>query len=441
MGKIIVNNLFVGSFGFDEANIPLEVINFYKSDDGNCYVYLAPRGQIGARKDEVSAILFVKTAFPGVVEIIGKAGKIKESYVDGLSYMNDIEKKVKNLPQEQTDAISRIKYGGYTLKEIFEKNGSGESVYVSCRVEKVCIPKKTFFIAMSQEYADKSMLCSKNCIVMPRESNQQSPKKINNQSMKVMFDEKDTPEQYKLLNNIVEYDDLWREFTDEDIYEIAKKNIVEDDSIFKVIRKQDDEVTFSSMIYYFLSKYKKNILPKFVKEVLDIDKATDSDTIVQREKNRMDISIITNEAFIIVENKIKSGINGIKDSCGENEKFKSQLSKYYQIAKEDNEKNKKNREIICRILRPQYSHLNLNAFAEGEKYIQISYKRLYEFFCEIIENGSDNFWEDSDLYYAKEFKNALYKHTTPVDGSHRNELLKRLRRRITKMGDEKNELT
>ena len=31
-------------------------------------------------------------------------------------------------------------------------------------------------------------------------------------------------------------------------------------------------------------------------------------------------------------------------------------------------------------------------------------------FCEIIENGSDNFWEDSDLYYAKEFKNALYKH-------------------------------
>lgn len=208
-----------------------------------------------------------------------------------------------------------------------------------------------------------------------------------------------------------------------------------------MIRKQDDEVTFSSMIYYFLSKYKKNILPKFVKEVLDIDKATDSDTIVQREKNRMDISIITNEAFIIVENKIKSGINGIKDSCGENEKFKSQLSKYYQIAKEDNEKNKKNREIICRILRPQYSHLNLNAFAEGEKYIQISYKRLYEFFCEIIENGSDNFWEDSDLYYAKEFKNALYKHTTPVDGSHRNELLKRLRRRITKMGDEKNELT
>ena len=31
MRKIIVNNLFVGSFGFDESNIPIEVINFYQA--------------------------------------------------------------------------------------------------------------------------------------------------------------------------------------------------------------------------------------------------------------------------------------------------------------------------------------------------------------------------------------------------------------------------
>ena len=175
--------------------------------------------------------------------------------------------------------------------------------------------------------------------------------------MKVIFSEKDTPNQYAELNKIVEDDNLWQELSEEDIYEKAKNKIIEDNSIFKAIRKQDDEVVFSSMLYYFLSKYKKSILPKFIKDVLDVDKTTGEDALVQREKNRMDISIITDEVYIIVENKIKSGINGVKDPCGEAEKNESQLSKYYQIAEEDNKKNKINREIICRILRPQYSHL------------------------------------------------------------------------------------
>ena len=96
MKKIIVNNLFVGSFGFDESNIPIEVINFYqadnakenKSDVNNCYVYLAPRGQLGVDdENEVGAILFVRTAFTGVVEVIGKTGKIVESYVKNLQYV------------------------------------------------------------------------------------------------------------------------------------------------------------------------------------------------------------------------------------------------------------------------------------------------------------------------------------------------------------------
>ena len=102
MKKIIVNNLFVGSFSFDESNIPIEVINFYqadnakenKSDANNCYVYLAPRGQLGVDdENEVGAILFVRTAFTGVVEVIGKTGKIVESYVKNLQYEKPFQKK------------------------------------------------------------------------------------------------------------------------------------------------------------------------------------------------------------------------------------------------------------------------------------------------------------------------------------------------------------
>ena len=124
-------------------------------------MYLAPRGQLGVDDErEVDAILFVRTAFTGVVEVIGKTGKIIESYVKDLQYENQGEKKVKNMPEEQEEAIQSIKYGGYTLKEIFSRNGAGENVYVSCKVEDLYVPTKTFFIAMSQEYANKAILRS-----------------------------------------------------------------------------------------------------------------------------------------------------------------------------------------------------------------------------------------------------------------------------------------
>lgn len=428
MSKIIINDLFVGRFGFDEANIPLEMINFYKSDDKNCYVYLAPRGQIGVPTDEVNAILFVRTAFTGVVEVIGKTGKILESYVEGLEYENKDGKKVKSCPVEQGEAIDRIKYGGYSLREIFEKNGSGESVYVSCRVESIYIPKKPIFIAINKEYANKAMLSEEDCWVMPVEEGKTASKKINNQSMKVVYDNNQDPKQYEELNKFIKIEELWRELTDKDTYAEAKHNIEWDDSIFKVIRKQDDEVVFSNVLYYFLSKYKTDLLRYFMKEVLGLNCKTDESTIVQREKDRMDISIITDDVFVIIENKIKSGINGIKQSSGGRE-IESQLSKYYSIAEEYNKKTKE-REIRCFLMRPEYSHLDLTGFAKGRDYEPISYKKLYDFFCGMTSGTYKVSFRDSDKFYAEEFKKALYKHTTPTDSSHRNDLLKRLYKRI-----------
>lgn len=453
MKKIIVNNLFVGSFGFDESNIPIEVINFYqadnakenKSDVNNCYVYLAPRGQLGVDdENEVEAILFVRTAFTGVVEVIGKTGKIVESYVKNLQYENQGEKKVKNMPEEQKKAITSIKYGGYTLEQIFSRNGAGENVYVSCKVEDLYVPTKTFFIAMSQEYANKAMLSPENCIVMSKEEetkndNKEVIKKINNQSMKVIYNDIEMPEQYNRLNEIINDGNLWRKLSEKDQYENSKDKVVEDDNIFKAIRRQDDEVVFSSMLYYFLSKYKETVLPKFVQDVLGITTIQISnETLVQREKHRMDISIITDEMFIIIENKIKSGINGVSDCLAETGKIKSQLSKYYQKAEDENSRLKKSREIKCYILHPEYSHLDLNNFEKGNEYCEISYKMVHEFFGKIIDDNEKNkILDDTDSYYAEQFYKALYKHTTKTDCSHRNELLKRLKRRISKLSESK----
>lgn len=446
MRKIIVNNLFVGSFGFDESNIPTEVINFYQADkadtdEDNCYVYLAPRGQLGVDNEkEVEAILFVRTAYTGVVEVIGKTGKIIDSYVKGLQYKNKDGKKVKYMPRKQSEAITSVKYGGHTLKDIFSLNSTGESVYVSCKVEGLYVPTKTFFIAMNRKYANKAMLSDANCIVMSDEEeneriskeDNEAIKKINNQSMKVIYDEQEVSEQYDKINEIIKKSDLWKKLSDEDQYTNSINKIIDDDNIFRAIRRQDDEVVFSSILHYFLSKYKATILPMFAKEVLNLSVIVNNNTVVAREKQRMDISVITDDMFIIIENKIKSGVNGIKDRISETEKIESQLSKYYQIA--ENYNSAKNREIRCYILHPEYNHLNLNDFEKGNKYCKISYKKLYNFFGKIIDiNKEDKIIEDTDSYYAEQFYKALYKHTTETDCSYRNELLKRLKRRIVEI--------
>ena len=424
MSKIILNNLFVGSFGFDEENIPIEVINFYRDDENNCYVYLPPRGHLKNKVTEIEAIIFVRTAYTGVVEVIGKTGRITDTFVNGLEYYNQTGK-IKHMPEEQKFASASIKYGGCTLEEIFGCNRTGETVYVSCGVEYLSIPNRTCFIAMSEEYAKKAMLDPDDYIVIDE--------KVNNQSMRQIVDEDTQPEVYKELQKLMNDSARWIILRD-NTYDHEKQKIADDDNILTAVRQQDNEVIFSNMLYYFLSKYKESVLPEFAERVLNCKIRVDRGTVVQREKKRMDISIITDDTYIIIENKIKSGINGVKELPDKDNKIESQLSKYYSIAETENLESGKNREIRCYILHPQYMHLNLNDYERGNEYCKVSYKKLYNFFGDLIESHKeDSVFDESDMYYAMQFHRALYRHTTETDCSQRNEFLKRLKVRINKI--------
>lgn len=41
---IIINNTYAGNYGFDKNNQPHEMINFFRADDLNFYVYITPYG-------------------------------------------------------------------------------------------------------------------------------------------------------------------------------------------------------------------------------------------------------------------------------------------------------------------------------------------------------------------------------------------------------------
>lgn len=508
---ILLNNVFVGDYGKNMDNLPHEVINFYRADNEQAYIYIAPYGTFDSCG--IVAILFVRSAGNGFVEIVGKAEGIEKVYVNGLTVTGKsgkqvsvesnaddikecdevgIEICVKNLEANWSkgeydgwkDEINEIKYGGVTLEELHGANNWGIKVYVSCKVEKICLPKATKYICVDEsKHANDPRKDS--CFLIKVNDPNEKVAKINNQSMKAYYYNKKAEagakgiktryrkDQYAILSDILNDENLWKQPNDTPCY-CSQSILTESNNIFKASRLQDDEVVFSNMLFYFFSKYKEDILLKFIEEVLEngnkdlkgkvkIENNKDSSCIVEREKDRMDICIRGKDYCIILENKIKSGINGIKAKLSEDDdpelcevditkkvvvdkstrKIISQLSKYYEIAKKDYgyDDNK----IFCFVLRPEYvGKLNLDDYLNGEQYTQISYEKLHKFFNNVLQEihkqkkqGKSVFIEDEDICYLNQFCKALHKHTKAVDDEFRTDMLIRMKARIDEINKAK----
>ena len=252
---------------------------------------------------------------------------------------------------------------------------------------------------------------------------------------------------YLALKDVFDGNEIfeWKPCTDTPKY--SRNDIFADNNFFKATRQQDNEVMFSNMLYYYFLNYPE-LTKQFLKNVCNV--TISNDFTVEREKDRMDIRIIDDTHYIIFENKIKSSINGmhtqIEDQKSNDKKktknkviyeyvdgfrakegkYISQLSVYYEKAEEQNEKDKKHRAIIGFVLAPNYNEFDkdeLKKYLCGDKYECIVYSKIRDFFekNKNLTNGDK---------YIDDFINAMYKHTTPTDNEHRNELLQRLKYRI-----------
>ena len=106
----------------------------------------------------------------------------------------------------------------------------------------------------------------------------------------------------------------------------------------------------------------------------------------------------------MIENKIKSGINGIKD----NDSY-SQLNKYQdkiekRVNNPDDEFGLYGKTPYYYIFTPNYSHIDTSKYRLKKQYRTITYKELYEFF-------HDNAASYIDDKYFSDFLRELKKHT------------------------------
>ena len=249
----------------------------------------------------------------------------------------------------------------------------------------------------------------------------------------------------KLIND----KSLWKDKATEKVSERVKEFnkhlavIKPELNIFKIIRKDKDELSFSNALAYFIDRGENGCLD-FLKYLEVEEQFLDDKYEILREKNDIDISFFGEKHVVIIENKIdaditinkrttlnsqiskavdtyiedkdkKSDARSVIEEIMDENKIISQLSKYYIFAlaylisqgvEKDNLKNG----IKCFLLVPYYSgkHFTkkyLDNFMCGDNYTLITYKKIIEYFW--MKHSCD--------HYLTEFLSAMKPLTREID--------------------------
>ena len=380
--EILLNMMYTGSY-LDAGNIGHEIINLFKSDNGENYIYVLPWGTMHpTHNNKIESILLVRRCNATKIEILAKA--------TGLTQIAG-----KEISQRTYIKENNITYGNVQLDKIFQGNADEADVtLISFRAENVRKVKEPLFV-------DVNDLKEKN-FNFPR----QSPKRYVSST--------EHKNAYNHLNTIINDDSKWQEKNTTQKIDV-KKYADKKQTLMEIISKEYDELSYSNLLAYFFQTY-PSYFQKFAKNVLKIDDF-EPQFIVNREEKNIDLLIKDKSHVIVIENKIRSGINGIQENCTTQNGINSQLNKYYKIVQETYSKK------ACSffVLTPNYNTIDLSKYDGGEHYSSITYSDLYTFFEKNpVKDG-----------YYQEFLSALKIHAATTDNRREEEMYYRFAKAIS----------
>ena len=467
--EILMLFLFRGGYLTESNKLGHEIINLFKADNENHYIYVVPWGHVSKEHvNKIGTIILARHVGNNQVEIIAKA-KVKGNAFPGVEDSHSKkatqeERKIRK--DKQREKCKDIFYGGECITDIyqFDEDGDEQGVLVSYEVEDFCFSKvdtktnqfpRLIYTDKKKGEEKKNEKAEKEgtdyLICMEGNMAKNTLKEYFSKEYKE--NDRENDKEKKEENKRVDYETLCKMVSNKLYWEkednsrpIESKDYTDMinsySNILKIIGKEDSELVFSNWIYYYFSKLE--ILNSFISVVLQkkttddckeedtkVHKVDDSFTIT-REKDRIDIRIEDKSQVIIIENKIKSGINGKKTTDNKSDKKESQLSDYYDKV-DKNEKDKKtNRPIHCFIFVPEYNLKTIeaekNELTHGEKYHLISYEAIYNFFSNLR----------CDDKYIDDFRKALRRHASLYPDSLREDTYHKFLERINELKAKKN---
>ena len=538
---IILNRMYAGEYLGE--NLGHEVINLIKPDESdkcNSYlVYITNDGKINDNfhngKWKASCVLYTrwctreykdknkdnKTITLSMQEILAKTEGELVNLI--AAYKNN--KKNKEYTKIHLKSLEKYTYAGKGLEEIFSNNKhvTQPILYATFEVDKIIKVKPGYrvFIIDDKETWEKCRKINNNNEeknkeefiyinegakedeIEYRDDKNGNPKKIITKQYNIKFakqslkqyitngdrdNNKHFEKVYDNIDKVIKDDKYWdkdnknpvrtyKELQDANlIVSSGKKN-----NFIGIIKQEYDELTYTNLFFHIFKSSPK-LFCKFADEVLNIKSLSPNKIRFVREEGNIDLLIddMENKTLIVIENKIKSGINGVRhDEAGE--EVGNQLSKYihytfgYIVDKvsnkngytykrlkseiDDNDEeresngyeNYENRHFF--IFAPKYKNFDkesinnnvqiylneakdkydnkpllTNEQIEKSKYEIITYDKIYKYFSEY------NFTkEDKKPSYYDEFLYAIERHSHDTDDIQERQMYERFAQRIEEL--------
>ncbi len=401
---IILSRMYVGSYL--EDNIGHEVINLFRADNGENYVYVNEDGKINPQyNDSVRAVILVKYVEKGVMEVVAKAEELEQVLYKTGNTSEESVSQVKYVDE------NRITYGGVPIYRI-HNDTEAEKITITFRAKCLRLPKTPLYLIEDENKVEAY------------ESYRLLPEKhFSSQSLKMYYPKNVLSTDYSILEDMLSDKNLWESDNTTQRIDVSDYSTLNrGNSFLGIIKKEYDELVYSNLLAYFFEQ-NRSVFIEFVKNVLGIYGFSKEFRIVRESNHNIDLWIEDENNVIVIENKIKSKINGEQhDLYGD--KIQSQLMKYYECAVEDCP----DKSVHCFIFSPDYNFINLNKYATGEHYKLIKYSQIYSFYH---KKAGDML----QVGYFREFVDALEIHSKTVDNSNFEVMKARFIARIRRIQD------
>lgn len=379
--EILVNKLFAGSYLNEGENIGHEVINLFRADDDQNYLYITPGGTVDTTVHPISSIIFVRNVEgKTTVEVVAKA---------------------EDLSPVDSNSAGDVTYAGAPLSRIFRDNiyhGNAQdlpSTNISFHAKKVRVPKDgtRLIITINPDFTTNDPRAQ--VIYLNSKS-----KAIDNQSSRKYYSFASDPEAFCALQKLIDNPNLWEARNTTEKLVTDHTTHYSGPTFLEIIRKENDELVFSNLLaYYFESN--PVMFQKFAKDLLDLPGFGRDFKIIRESNHNIDLWIADQNHVLVIENKIKSNLNGIKSDNY------SQLNKYQEytearVADPDDEVYQHATHYY--IFTPDYNPLNTEKYQLEKPYKIIKYSELYRFF----ERHAAMYLSDR---YFTDFLSGLHGHT------------------------------
>lgn len=406
---IILNKMYSGSYL--NNNIGHEIINNYRADDGEQYIYINPKDATQELPNEENYVIQVRCVNSKCFEVLSCA-KIEDDL-----YRNKLNKAVA-ITDSQTEIEligADLEYGGQLLSKIFEDQPN-DSIYAHFKVSNFKTCKEGVYLC-TYDYAQEYSVENNNKYVVLNNFD------FGKQNLRRYVYSTDNV--YKDLLDFIKnlkfqyFEEVENKLIDKNLTKEGLPKDLETESIIDFVGKQKEELAFSNWIFKYLQydKYHgRKMLKKFISFLISQNadnkyeiKDDELDNLdIQREYKNTDIWLETKNRIIIIENKIDSDITISKkdkenDVVDGNSKRSSQLSRYYEAVQENNTNQKKEYFFI---FKPNSSNkvADLSIYKYGDKWSIVKYDKLYSFFSDFYTNA------DHKPPYMDEFLKALKPH-------------------------------